>query len=73
MKNERKDLYGDAYTFVDESEFSKGGQRPKRGSVASICVNSETTNAIVLNRDASIELGLFLLNAAGVDVSMVKP
>lgn len=69
MRNERTNVYGDAYTFIDESEFAKGA---KRGSVASICVNSESTNAIVLDKAKSIELGLFLLNAAGVDTSMVK-
>jgi hypothetical protein len=69
MKNEREDIYGDKYCFVDESGFAKGA---KRGSVASICVQSESTNAIVLDRAASIELGLFLLKAADVDVSMVK-
>ena len=68
MKKEGKDAYGDEYVALSGEDMI--GSRT--GTVAAICVESPTTNALVFCRDASIELGLFLLGAAGVDTSMVK-
>ncbi len=69
MRKEGRDVYGDEYIAMSGEDMIGS----KTNAVAAICVESPTTNVLAFSREASIELGLFLLSAAGVDVSMVKP